>query len=45
MFKLCQIKFYYKYISQNLPEYFLRINFARKCQRYNISLEISMIWI
>ena len=36
MFKLCQIKFYYKYISQNLPEYFLVLNFARKCQRYNM---------
>ena len=36
MFKLCQIKFYYKYISQNLPEYFLGLNFARKCQRYNM---------
>ena len=36
MFKLCQNKFYYKYISQNLPEYLLELNFARKCQRYNI---------
>ena len=37
MFKLCQIKFYYKYIiSQNLTEYFPGLNFARKCQRYNI---------
>ena len=36
IFKLCQIKFYYKYISQNLPEYFLGLNFARKCQRYNM---------
>ena len=36
MFKLCQIKFYYKYISQNLLEYFLGLNFARKCQRYNM---------
>ena len=36
MFKLCQIKFYYKYIRRNLPEYFLWLNFARKCQRYNI---------
>ena len=36
MFKLCQIKFYYKNISRNLPEYFLGLNFARKCQRYNM---------
>ena len=30
MFKLCQIKFYYKYIGQNSQEYFLGLNFARK---------------
>ena len=36
MFKLCKIKFYYKYISQNLRDYFLGLNCARKCQRYNI---------
>ena len=36
MFELRQRKFYYQYISQNLPEYFLGLNFARKCQRYNM---------
>ena len=34
MFKVCQIRFYY--IRRNLPEYFLWLNFTRKCQRYNI---------
>ena len=38
MFELCQSKFYYKYISQNLPEYFLGLHFARKYQRYNIRI-------
>ena len=30
MFKLCQIEFYYKYISQNSQKYFVGLNFARK---------------
>ena len=40
MFKLCQIKFYYKYICQNSPEYLLGLNLPENVK--DTTLEISM---